>query len=54
MSLTAYIASNYKHVIRNEGEFIVLGKFTVCFQFPPGAGSQFFFYHLYFLIQFFF
>ena len=54
MNLTAYITSNYKHVIRNERKFIVLGKFTVCFQFPPGTGSQFFFYHLYFLIQFFF
>ena len=45
MSFTAYIASCYKHVIRNEGEFIILSKLTICFQVLPGIGSQFFFNH---------
>ena len=54
MSFTAYIASCYKHVIRNEGEFIILSKLTICFQVSPGIGSQFFFNHLYFPDQFFF
>ena len=45
MSFTAYIASCYKHVIRNEGEFFILSKLTICFQVSPGIGSQFFFNH---------
>ena len=54
MSFTAYIASCYKHVIRNEGEFIILSKLTICFQVSPGIGAQFFFNHLYFPDQYLF
>ena len=46
MSLLYYLISNEfeqvltilrLHIIRNEGEFIILSKLTVCFQFPPGT-----------------
>ena len=49
-----YIESYYKYIVRSEKDFIVLWKFTVCFQFPPSIKLQFFSNHLYFLTQFFF
>lgn len=52
MRVTAYIASNYKHVIADEGQLCILIEFALGFKVVPGVRLQFptdcicFFYQL--------